>query len=95
MGVASWGSETFPFQLDGREPIERKDSDPTMASYTAGHLGFHGYMRVVDAWIARCAGAGVFDLPDRGWRDAYDDEVPPRDAAREALEEAGFPFEGS
>ncbi|WP_408744423.1 hypothetical protein, partial [Acetobacter nitrogenifigens] len=57
-GVASWGSETLPFQFNGRNPIGRNDSDPTMASYTAGHLGFHGYMRAVDAWMSRRASIG-------------------------------------
>ncbi|MBB2199900.1 hypothetical protein HLH44_21180 [Gluconacetobacter sp. 1c LMG 22058] len=91
-GVASWGSETEPFQFEGRNPIGRDDRDPTMASYTAGHLGFHGWMRAVDHAIARHIGLGVFDLPDRCWRDAYDEQVLPSDAAREALEDEGAPL---
>ncbi|AOX18652.1 hypothetical protein [Kozakia baliensis] len=91
MGVASWGDETSPFRFTGRDPIERNDRDPTMASYTAGHLGFHGYMRAVDALLQRRAGVGVFDLPDRCWRDAYDDEIPPQEAVAECLEEEGWP----
>jgi hypothetical protein len=30
------------------------------------------------------------DLPDWGYRDAYDDEVTPSEAAQEILEENGF-----
>jgi len=90
MGVASWGDAVSPFCFTGRKPIRRDDSDPTMASYTAGHLGFHGYMRAVDALLHRRLGIGVFDLPDRCWRDAYEDEVSPNDAVAECLEEEGW-----
>jgi hypothetical protein len=65
-----------------------------MADYTRGHLGFHGWMRAVDHAIRRRVGLGVFDLPDRCWRDACDDEVPPREAALEALEEEGLRVTG-
>lgn len=49
-------------------------------------------MRAVDHAIARHIGLGVFDLPDRCWRDAYDEQVLPSDAAREALEDEGAPL---
>ncbi|MFW7270273.1 hypothetical protein ACMAUO_20350 [Gluconacetobacter sp. Hr-1-5] len=91
-GIASWGSETEPFQFAGRNPIPRNDRDPTMASYTAGHLGFHGWMRAVDRAIWRRTGLGVFDLPDRCWRDAYEEQIPPAEAAQEALEDEGCPL---
>ncbi|MBB2157915.1 hypothetical protein HLH33_16675 [Gluconacetobacter diazotrophicus] len=91
--VACWGGVEAPFQFAGRQPIARDDRDPTMASYTAGHLGFHGWMRAVDHAIARRIGLGVFDLPDRCWRDAYEERVLPRDAALEALEEEGCPLD--
>ncbi|MBB2157350.1 hypothetical protein HLH33_13680 [Gluconacetobacter diazotrophicus] len=90
-GVDSWGDVDAPFQFAGRQPITRDDSDPMMASYTSDHLGFHGWLRAVDRAISRRIGIGVFDLPDRCWRDAYDDQVLPRDAALEALADEGWP----
>jgi len=91
MAVACWGSQTEPFQLVGKPPIQRSDADTSLASYTEGHLGFHGWMRVVDARIRRRTLIGVMDLPDRCWLDSYDDEVNPIEAADEALEEEGCP----
>jgi len=91
MGIASWGDATSPFCFTGRAPIQRNDTDPTVASYTAGHLGFHGYMRAVDALFVRWTGLGVFDFPDRYWRDAYDDESPPKEAVTDCLKDEGWP----
>lgn len=91
MAVACWGSATEPFQLVGKSPIQRSEDDTSLASYTEGHLGFHGWMRVVDARIRRRAVVGVMDLPDRRWRDSYDDEVNPTEAADEVLKEEGCP----
>lgn len=90
-GVAQWGDATSPFQFAGKQPIGRCEDDTTLARYTEGHLGFHGWMRAVDHAILRRAGIGAFDLPDRGWRDLYEDRTLPREAAFEALEEEGFP----
>jgi len=93
--IADWGSETTPFRFEGKAPIERSDQDPTMVDDAAGHFGFHVWLRVVDAVIARHVLIGVFDLPDRCWRDAYDDEVLPVEAAQDALHDEGFPkYEG-
>ena len=88
--IASRGSATEPFQLVGQPPIEWSDADASLASYTEGHLGFHGFMRVVNARIGRQAMVGVMDLPDRNWRDLYDEEADPIEAADEALADEGF-----
>ncbi len=88
--IASRGSATEPFQLVGKPPIGRSDTDVSLASYTEGHLGFHGFMRVVNARIGRRALVGVMDLPDRNWWDLYDDGADPIEAADEALAEEGF-----
>ncbi len=88
--IASRGSATEPFQLAGKPPIARTDTDVSLASYTEGHLGFHGFMRVVDARIGHRAMVGVMDLPDRNWRNLYDEEADPIEAADEALADEGF-----
>ena len=88
--IASRGSATEPFQLVGKPPIERSEADASLASYTEGHLGFHGFMRVVNARIGQRAGIGVMDMADRNWRDLYDEEADPVEAAAEALPEEGF-----
>jgi hypothetical protein len=83
--VASWGSETEPFQLEGKASIARDESDASLARYTEDHLGFHGYMRVVNAHIRRRAIVGVMDLPDRCWWDQYGQLTCPIAAADAAL----------
>ena len=88
--VVSRSLATEPFQLVGKPPIERFDTDVSLASYTEGHLGFHGFMRVVDARIGHWAMVGVIELPDRNWRDLYDEETDLIEAADEALAEEGF-----
>lgn len=90
MGVQCWGSESEPFQFTGKPPIQRSEADRSLAGYTGSHLGFHGYMRAVDAVISRRSGVRVMDLPDRCWRDSYDDRIVPRDAALDALRDEGF-----
>ena len=90
VNIASWGSATDPFQLVGKPPIERSNADVSLASYTEGHLGFHGFMRVVNARIVRRAMVGVMDLPDPNWRDLYDEEADPIEAADKALAAEGF-----
>ena len=87
--VASWGSETEPFQIKDRPPIGQNPDRDSLSDYTAGHLGFHGWMRMVNARIRTRAIIGAMDLPDRRWRDLYDEQVDPVEAADEALAEEG------
>lgn len=53
---------------------------------------FEDWMKEVDASIAGIAGLSSDDLPDRCYRDMFDDETTPADAAREVLEEEGLEF---
>ena len=71
--IASWGSAAEPFQVQGRPPIGQNPDQDRLSDYTAGHLGFHGWMRMVNARIQGRAIVSVMDLPDRCWRDLYDD----------------------
>ncbi|NHN93530.1 hypothetical protein [Acetobacter sicerae] len=88
--VLSWGSEHTPFQRDGRVAITEMSACSTTAEYAAGHLGFYGYLRVANRICIRAACVGIFDLPDRCWRESYEAQEPPEDVVREALEEEGF-----
>lgn len=90
--VATWGGEHAPFQLQGKKSfLHVRGHDPihdALHGYAGGHLGFYGYLRVANASIIRRCGIGLLDLPDRLWRDDYDDQLHPAEAANTALEEA-------
>jgi hypothetical protein len=88
--VAQRGGPATPFQLATRPPIEREPLDQRLWDYAAGHLGFYGFLRIADARISRKVMVGLLDLPDRNWRDAYDDEAHPSEEADEALDEEGY-----
>ncbi|MDU7519871.1 MAG: hypothetical protein E7K72_00520 [Roseomonas mucosa] len=87
--VAARGSAAEPFQLVGKEPIHHTpgahDTHDRLFDYAAGHLGFYGFLRVANARISGRVMVGLLDLPDRLWRDAYDDGAHPGDAANEAI----------
>jgi hypothetical protein len=51
---------------------------------------FEEWMRYVDQEIGEVCGLGHRDLPDANYRDWFDDEMTPHEAALEALEAAGF-----
>ena len=89
--VAARGSDTEPFQLAGKEPIHHspgaRDTHDRLFEYAGGHLGFYGFLRVANARISGRIMVGLMDLPDRLWRDAYDDGAHPGDAADEAITE--------
>lgn len=46
-------------------------------------------MKIADLRIGRRILVGLMDLPDRLWRDAYDDGAHPAEEADEALAEEG------
>ena len=50
--------------------------------------GFETYMDQVNAYLNRLCGMSAYDLPDWCYRDAYDDHMTPRAAAREAYRAA-------
>ncbi len=87
LAVAERGGPDTPFQLAGKPPIGREPLNERLWEYSGGHLGFYGFLRVADARITRRVMLGLLDLPDRMWRDAYDDEAHPGEEADDALAE--------
>ncbi len=87
LAVAERGGPDTPFQLAGKPPIGREPMNERLWDYSGGHLGFYGFLRVADARITRRVMLGLLDLPDRMWRDAYDDEAHPGEEADDALAE--------
>lgn len=51
--------------------------------------GFNEYMRRVDRVLEAKFGVGYMDLPDYLWRDAYENELDPRDAVQDFIEYHG------
>ena len=51
---------------------------------------FENWMKKVNVCISNICGLTANDLPDVCYRDFYDDELTPHEAAQEALAEAGF-----
>ncbi len=85
--VAEWGDPSTPFQLAGKRPIWREPVDERLWEYAQEHLGFYGYLRLADARVTRKVGVGLMDLPNRLWRDSYDDQQHPGKAADKAIAE--------
>ena len=52
-------------------------------------MTFEEYKAECDDVLIGMLGVGTDDLTDWAWRDAYDDELPPTEAVREALENDG------
>ena len=98
LAVAGWGDQNEPFQLDTRPAIQhrpgRSCSHDRLWEYAGGHLGFYGWLRVVNRQIERVITVSLMDLPDRLWRDEYDDRVPPGEAADLAIDETAAEFGG-
>ena len=46
-----------------------------------------------DKWCLQIAGVSTAALGDRCWFDMFLDEVSPREAVLDLLEDEGFPFE--
>ena len=86
--VTDWGSPTIGFQLAGEPLIERRPADGRLWDYAADHLGFYGYLRVANTRILRRVGVGLLDLPDRLWRDSYNNRLHPSEAADHAIADA-------
>ena len=53
-------------------------------------MTFQQWMQAVDDATYRIAGVSIHDLPDCSFRDWYTDEMSPTEAAREALDNAGW-----
>lgn len=52
-------------------------------------MSFKVWLRQVDTIINRQIGCSLHDLEDYCWRDLYDEEYAPEEAAEVALEEIG------
>mgnify|MGYP001293243849 CR=1 FL=1 len=52
--------------------------------------GFNSWVDAVDHEVDAIAGVSVHDLPDVPFRAWFEDGMTPREAAEEALENAGF-----
>ncbi len=55
-------------------------------------MSFGNYIHLVQREMDKITGGGIDldDLPDWDYMAAYEDELPPAEAAAEALAEAGF-----
>ena len=96
LAVAEWGGRSKPFQLDTRTSLlhlyGRSFSHNRLCNYANGHLGFYGWLRVVNRRIEKTVIVSLMDLPDRCWRDEYDNRVPPGEAADLAIDETAAEF---
>ena len=94
LAVAEWGGPDQPFQLDARTPLlhlhGRSFSHDRLWNNANSHLGFYGWLRVVNRRIEKTVIVGLKDVPDRCWRDEYDNRVPPGEAADLAIDETAF-----
>jgi hypothetical protein len=94
--IAAWGDQTTPFQIATREPIQHHPGASFVRDrlweYANGHLGFYSWLRTANRQIGRITGIILLDLPDRCWRDEYDERVPPSEAADLAIDEAAAEF---
>ncbi len=53
-------------------------------------MSFETWMSKVDAALETACGLGSLDLPDWGYRDAFDDGMSPQTAAKKVLKAAAF-----
>lgn len=56
-------------------------------------MSFREWMKQVNQEVIRIAGVSVQDLADQPFRDWYESEITPHEAAIELLVEEGFPFD--
>ena len=96
LAVADWGGPDQPFRLETRAAILHQPGASygrdRLWEYAGGHAGFFGWLCVVNRRIERTLVVGLMDLPDRCWRDEYDDRVAPREAADVAIDETAAEF---
>ncbi|WP_367139320.1 hypothetical protein [Saccharothrix sp. HUAS TT1] len=59
----------------------------SLRRYAGDDVDFGIWLLVVDGACRRRLTVGIFDLPDRLWRDWYDDDMTPVQALRTLLEE--------
>ena len=89
--VTEWGGQAAPLQLEGGIPFlhepGRSAVHDRIWKLAGGHVGFYGWLRVVNAQCHAVDCLSILDLPPREWRDEYDGRVPPDEAADVALDE--------
>ncbi|NED69869.1 hypothetical protein G3I15_54020 [Streptomyces sp. SID10244] len=61
------------------------ECEPERIYHANGDRQFAVWMLLVDRKVRNYTGHAVTDLPDWGWRDAYDDDLSPHDAFADAL----------
>lgn len=67
-----------------------KNGDKAMARYYTTDPVFALWMYYVDRAVQRRIVVGCMDLEDWRYRDAYDDDMSPKEAAIELLEDLGY-----
>lgn len=87
--VTDWGSLDTCFRVFERPDLYRGRSEDLdrLWDYCKGHLGWDGWLRIVNERTRELAGCCLLDLPARDWRDEYDGRVPPDEAADVAVDE--------
>lgn len=53
-------------------------------------MNFRAWLREVDEYVNLLVGCSLHDLEDYMWRDLYDDEFEPQEAAETAIEDMGL-----
>jgi len=56
-------------------------------------MTFGEWITAVDMKINNACGLTTGDLADQPYRDWYNDDIPPGEAAQRVLEDEGFPFD--
>jgi len=89
LGVAAWGGPDAPLRLSDNSTIWPRPAslpDP-IRDLSGGHLGYYGWLGLVDIQIAQTSPWTLSDFPGRNWREDYDGRVPPEEAADIAVDE--------
>lgn len=53
-------------------------------------MTFEQWLREVDTALTSECGLSYLDLPDQPWRDWFDSDMTPQDAAQECLDNEGY-----
>jgi hypothetical protein len=92
----SWLDEQAPEKVEAaiERLAARRDAGDVhaidMIDYCGGDLRFAVWLWTVDRVLLAAVGLGSSDLEDWTYRDAFDDGVRPGEAARAALDYAGY-----
>jgi hypothetical protein len=67
----------------------------TLDWYANGDKPFKAWLRKVDKLVTNELGIGIYDLPDKCWRDMFDGGDSPSEAAQEAIDDANMFYAAS